>query len=453
MISNRTLHGIRIAALALLAAGGSILQAAEPAEPKPLKVLMIVGGIAHDYESLPPKLARVLGKDGDLAVEVTGDLGKLTEQNLKPFDVLVFNNCHDADLNAEQRQAVLAALRRNTGLVAVHCALWSFQSWPEWRNIVGALVLGHDPFTSFDVVTVDRGHPINTDVPERFTIADEPYLVTEWGENNHVVLRTAALHGGRSKPEPPAWTRRYHGSRVVSIMLGHDEQAHTNPAFQALLANGIRWAGRRLGPATLLSEEERQEGFVPLFDGKTLANWRFDARYWKTRDGLIIGNSHPDGIKKHTYAITEQAFGDFILRYSVNLVGGNSGVQFRSLEWPDYEVAGYQADVVLPFGWGNLHEQNGRRKLVDGWTGKADQNVQPGWNDMEVVAQGPRLILKTNGVVTADWTETQADAPKVGIIALQLHSGDPMEVQYTNIRVKPLPAGTQPAAPESPGTE
>ncbi|NLX20971.1 MAG: DUF1080 domain-containing protein [Phycisphaerae bacterium] len=453
MMTHRTLHRIAIAMSVLLAAGASSLPAEQAAEPKPLKVLMIVGGIAHDYETLPPKLARVLGKDEDMIVEVTGDLGRLTDEHLRPFDVLVFNNCHDADLSEDQRQAVLSALRRNTGLVAVHCALWSFQSWPEWRNIVGALVLGHDPFASFDVVVVDHEHPINTDVPDRFTIADEPYLVTEWGGNNHVLLRTAALHGGRDKPEPMAWTTRYHGSRVVSIMPGHDEQAQAAPAFQTLLANGIRWAGRRLGPATLLSEEERQEGFVPLFDSKTLANWRFDRRYWKTRDGLIIGNTHPDGLKKHTYAITEQAFGDFILRYSVNLVSGNSGVQFRSLEWPDYEVAGYQADVVLPFGWGNLHEQNGRRKLVDGWTGKADRNVQPGWNDMEVIAQGPRVILKTNGVVTADWTETDADVPKAGIVALQLHGGDPMEVQYTNIRIKPIPSATQPATAQSPGQE
>jgi len=277
MMTHRTLHRIAIAMSVLLAAGASSLPAEQAAEPKPLKVLMIVGGIAHDYETLPPKLARVLGKDEDMIVEVTGDLGRLTDEHLRPFDVLVFNNCHDADLSEDQRQAVLSALRRNTGLVAVHCALWSFQSWPEWRNIVGALVLGHDPFASFDVVVVDHEHPINTDVPDRFTIADEPYLVTEWGGNNHVLLRTAALHGGRDKPEPMAWTTRYHGSRVVSIMPGHDEQAQAAPAFQTLLANGIRWAGRRLGPATLLSEEERQEGFVPLFDSKTLANWRFAA--------------------------------------------------------------------------------------------------------------------------------------------------------------------------------
>ena len=65
-----------------------------------------------------------------------------------------------------------------------------------------------------------------------------------------------------------------------------------------------------------------------------------------------------------------QPYGDFVLRWSVKLApGSNSGVQFRSQERPRFEVAGYQADVGR-LGWGNLHEQDGRRRLVDGWTGQ-----------------------------------------------------------------------------------
>ena len=208
--------------------------------------------------------------------------------------------------------------------------------------------------------------------------------------------------------------------------------------FLKLLTNGIKWAAGRLGPATILSELERKEGFVPLFDGKTLKGWRCDPKYWKVRDGIIIGNSHPGGLERNAFAITDKSFSDFVLRFSVKLISGNSGVQFRSEALPNFEVAGYQADAV-PLGWGNLHEQNGRRKLVDGWTGKAEKAVNlKDWNEMEVQARGSRIILRTNGVVTADWTETDPAGAKSGIVALQMHRGEPMEVWFTNIRIKPL---------------
>ena len=161
-------------------------------------------------------------------------------------------------------------------------------------------------------------------------------------------------------------------------------------------------------------------------------------RYWKVKDEIIVGSSHPKGLEKNSFAITDKSFGDFVLRFSVKFVSGNSGVQFRSRALPDFEVAGYQADVV-PLGWGNLHEQNGRSRLVDGWTGKAEKAVNlKDWNEMEVEARGSHIILRTNGVVTADWTETDPSGAKSGIIALQLHRGEPMEVRFTNIRIKPL---------------
>jgi len=188
----------------------------------------------------------------------------------------------------------------------------------------------------------------------------------------------------------------------------------------------------------MLCESERAEGFVSLFDGKTLDGWRYDPACWKVVDGMIIGNSHPDGLEKNSCAITKRSFDDFVLRFDVKFISGNSGVQFRSQALPDFEVAGYQADAV-PRGWGNLHEQNGRRRLVDGWTGKAEKVVKlDDWNAMEVDARGPHIVLRTDGLVTADWTETDPAGAKSGIIALQLHHGEPMEARFRNIRIKVL---------------
>lgn len=410
-------------------------------QPGLVRGLMLVGGGSHDYELLPRRLADRL-RNEDIDIRITSDLAEITEANLKEIDVVLVNACLDKGFDEPKQKALLSALRQGKGLVAMHCALWCFQDWPDWRRILGGIVLRHDKFGPYEVGVVYPMHPIASEVPTRFTIVDEAYYVDERFPGICVVCETVKTHPGRQTPDPQVWTNRYAGGRVFVNAMGHDEQALFNPAYLKLLTNGIRWAAGRGGPPVLLSEAERRDGFVPLFDGRTLNGWRFDARLWRVQDGLIIGSIHPAPLQVNSCAIADGQYGDFVLRFSVKFVSGNTGVQFRSQELPAFEVAGYQADIV-PMGWGNLHEQNGRRRLVDGWTGKAEHVVNlKDWNDMEVTARGRRIILKTNGLITADYMETDNTRPVTGIIALQLHRETLMEAQFTNIRIKLLDAST-----------
>ncbi|UCD28169.1 MAG: ThuA domain-containing protein, partial [Planctomycetota bacterium] len=404
-----------------------------------IRVLMFACGIAHDYESLPEQLARALNQKEGLDVRISTDLADVNKKVLSDYDVILFNTCIKSGLKESQRQALLKAVRKGKGLIAVHCALWCFQDWSEWRKIIGGILLKHDPYRSYDVIVIDRDHPIAKDLPARFTVTDEPYLVSERNPDMRVIVETADKHGPDKIIEPQAWTIRYFGGRVFTTTFGHDEKVQTIPTFIKLLSNGIQWAAGRLGPATLPGRKELQEGFKPLFDGKVLKGWRYDRRFWKVNNGIIIGNTQPQGAEKHTFAITERSFGDFILRLSVKVVSGNSGIQFRSQELSDFDVAGYQADAALSGGWGNLHDLHGRGKLVDGWQGKSEKVVNLNdWNEMEVEARGRHIKIKVNSLITADWIETDPDRSKTGVIALQLHSGKPMEVQFTNIRIKEL---------------
>ena len=409
---------------------------------------MIVGGQAHDYEKEPLQLADKLSMAKDIHIRITDDLGELTGKNADRVDVLLFNCCTQAELSERQRKVIVNTVGKGKGLVAMHCAFWSFQDWLEWRHIVGGIVQKHDPYGPFDAVVVDRNHPITRGLPERFAITDEPYVADERTEGQHVLVRTARPHGGHTSPEAMVWTQRYAGGRVFSIMFGHDAKSQMNPVFLTMLANGIRWAGRQLPPAVMLSQEERDEGFEPLFDGKTLDGWQYNPKYWKVENGFIVGHSGPLALKEGTFAICPKVFGDFVLRFTVGLLGGNSGMQFRSRELPHFTVAGYQADIA-PGAWGNLHDQYGRRRLVDGWTGKGEKAVDlRDFNEMEVIAQGLRVIIKVNGVVTADYTETEASVPREGILALQLHDHELMEVQFTNIRIKTLKETQKQSQPE-----
>lgn len=445
-----TAIGLTLAATAAVAAPPTTQPASRPV---PVRVLLVTGGKHHDYAAAMDRLARAIEAEraeanradakGAITIHILRDLGDLTPERLAACEVLFINTCTETGLSAAQHDAIIAAMRRGTGLVAMHCGLFSFLDWPEWRKILGGHVTNHDPYGSYDVRVVDTAHPITAGLPTPFTVTDEPYLVEDRGPDIHVLAQTTTPRSNRTEPEPQVWTTRYAGARVFVSTFGHDDKTLVDPNVVRLMANGILWAARRLGPPTMLSELERAEGFRPLFDGRALDGWKYDPKHWTVRDGVIIGRSEPPGLVKNSFAISKESFGDFVLRFSVRLINSNSGVQFRSQELPDYEVAGYQADAVL-LGWGNLHEQNGRARLVDGWTGKGEKAVNPNdWNDMEVEARGPHIVIRVNGVTTADYTEADATRPRSGILALQLHRGDPMEVRFTNIRIRPLAPTTR----------
>jgi len=194
-----------------------------------------------------------------------------------------------------------------------------------------------------------------------------------------------------------------------------------------------------------LTRQEQKDGFILLFDGKSLDGWDGDPKAWSVRDGVIVGSSDGYMLAQNTFLILRKPFADFILKADVRLRNGNSGIQFRSrqLPGPGWIISGYQADVSDAgerSAWGNFYEERGRSRTMmktpdEGWR-KAKPVLKPkDWNQYEILAEGNRIRLTFNGVVTIDQTDDKwAD----GLIALQLHSGDPMYVEFRNLKLKPL---------------
>ncbi len=181
-----------------------------------------------------------------------------------------------------------------------------------------------------------------------------------------------------------------------------------------------------------------EEGFVPLFDGKTLKGWDGDPRLWSVKDGELIGSTEGNKITSNTFLIYKDAkFSDFILRAKVKLRNHNSGIQFRSEELPGWVVRGYQADMAEGNWWGGVYEEKGTRGvMVNGWKDKAEKVVKANdWNEVEIYCKGDQIRITINGLMTAELKDSlRLD----GIIALQLHTGPPMEVRFKDIRIKKL---------------
>jgi Domain of Unknown Function (DUF1080) len=189
--------------------------------------------------------------------------------------------------------------------------------------------------------------------------------------------------------------------------------------------------------STLLCVAAEDPGFVPMFDGKTLDGWDGDPRLWSIHDGVIAGSTDAAPIDANSFLITKRDYSDFILRADAKLRNHNSGIQFRSEALPNWVVRGLQADMADGNWWGSIYDEKGRRgTIVNGWKGKAETVVRPrDWNQYEVTCDGDFIQLKVNGLVTAELHDT---SKRSGVIALQLHAGTPMQVEFRNIRIKEL---------------
>jgi hypothetical protein len=202
-----------------------------------------------------------------------------------------------------------------------------------------------------------------------------------------------------------------------------------------------------------------QEG-KSLFDGKSLEGWDGDSKFWSVQDGAITGKTTTENpTKGNTFLIWKGGeVGDFELTLKFKIVGGNSGIQYRSADKGNHVVHGYQADIdSTNFYMGILYEEGGRGILakrgtkvkVTGDRGGSsangevsDQEVldtikKEDWNEYRIVAKGNHLQHYLNGKISVDVTDDEtAKAAKKGILALQLHAGPPMTVQFKDIVLK-----------------
>jgi hypothetical protein len=207
-------------------------------------------------------------------------------------------------------------------------------------------------------------------------------------------------------------------------------------------------------------------GDVSIFDGRTLEGWSApDLSYFRVEDGAITGETTREHNPPRNQFIvwTGGTVRDFDLRFKFRIFGpkANSGMQFRSSVREHGLVWGYQADIALggPFLGGIWDEYGPRRSLAA--RGERVEIAEDGkrtvtrvadpaelvkgvdlsqWTDYRIVAVGPRITLEINGRVTAELTDRErGKALSEGVLAMPIIPGDPMKVQYKDLRLKILP--------------
>jgi hypothetical protein len=225
------------------------------------------------------------------------------------------------------------------------------------------------------------------------------------------------------------------------------------------------------------------DGFLPIFDGKTLSGWHVSAKTghsgasknqsggrWVVEEGAIVGSQDIPG--NGGIVITDEKFGDFEVVLEMNNdFGPDSGLFLRSTE----DGTAYQALIDYHAGgslmglYGEGRGLGGKPSLMNFRFTDRVTRIQvitnaptpvpvlpeswPSfwrhgqWNELRarIVDNPPTITTWINGVKFMEWTETQKRHPDTGGIALQVHGGGDLTkqfVRYRNIRVKKL-AGTE----------
>jgi putative heme-binding domain-containing protein len=200
--------------------------------------------------------------------------------------------------------------------------------------------------------------------------------------------------------------------------------------------------------ATLLLTSIVSLSAASLFDGRTLAGWEGDLKWWRVQDGALTGGSTTEKIPRNFFLATTRSFQNFDLRLKIKLTGDpktgmiNSGVQLRSLRVPDNtEMSGYQVDAGDGY-WGTLYDESRRNKgiAVSANAAAVLAAVRPDdWNDYRILAEGPRIRSWINGVAALDYTEADPAIALDGHIAIQIHRGGLALVQVRDIVIEELP--------------
>ncbi len=239
---------------------------------------------------------------------------------------------------------------------------------------------------------------------------------------------------GEKITEFKAWTPEWFALKNSGKWAGAPEYGLATTGHLSLQDHGSRVWFRNMKIRELPA---RETGPVSLFNGTDLTGWtQYGTEKWYVEDSLLICESGPD--KGYGYLATDMYYKDFDLSVDFRQVSdGNSGVFFRSVI-DGTRISGWQVEVA-PEGHdtGGIYESYGRGWLVQ-IPDEKESILLPGeWNRMRIKVVGPDVTVWLNGTEMTQFSDPAIGRAN-GRIALQIHDGGGIKVQWKNLVIQPL---------------
>ena len=251
-----------LAALGLLVPAVPAADKDKPADAKPIKALLVIGGCCHDYAKQKDILAKGIAARAN--VEIDHRLRpRHDRKHLNPlyndpdwakgYDVVIHDECSADVTDMDVVQRVLKPHKDGLPAVVLHCGMhcyrtdgWNKTGITPWFEFTGLPSTGHGQQLPIAVSFVDKDNPITKGMQDWTTIKEELY-----NNRDKKVLDTAhPLARGKQGDDDNVcvWTNTYNkNTRVFATTLGHNDETVADDRYLDLVMRGLLWATNHLG--------------------------------------------------------------------------------------------------------------------------------------------------------------------------------------------------------------
>jgi len=181
----------------------------------------------------------------------------------------------------------------------------------------------------------------------------------------------------------------------------------------------------------------KSENRISLFNGKDLNGWTINGtEKWYVENGELICESGSE--KKYGYLSTVEKYKNFDLSLEFKQsANGNSGVFFRS-SIEGVKISGWQVEVAPPnHNTGGIYESYGRGWLVEIPDEKENILKMGEWNKLRIRVVDDNVKTWLNGKAMVDFSDKKI-GEGYGFIALQIHSGGGIKINWRNLSLLKL---------------
>ena len=167
--------------------------------------------------------------------------------SLNNVDAIFYMGHREVPLDASQKEELLQFVRDGHGFVAAHVGLTSFESWPEFLDMIGARFDGHPITGAGMVINENPSFPATKHFPAAFSFNDEFYQPSQYSRDKIDVLLRLDVKPGDTRAHadgdyPLAWAKMYGKGRVFFGSFAHASATWDIRDVQQMYFEAIRWA-------------------------------------------------------------------------------------------------------------------------------------------------------------------------------------------------------------------
>jgi len=216
-------------------------------EDEKISVLVFSKTVGFRHSSIPNgvKCMIELGMEHGWSVTSTEDASLFTDDFLKNFDVVVFNNTTQDIFNEEQQEAFKRYYTSGKGFVAIHAAADTEYDWEWYGKMVGGYFKSHPRQQNAKVNIINKDHASTNMLPDEIKRRDEWYDFKNINPDIIVLatLDETSYKGGKmNNNHPIVWYHEFEGGRIFYTGFGHTNETFDDPLIQKHILGGIKYA-------------------------------------------------------------------------------------------------------------------------------------------------------------------------------------------------------------------